>query len=638
MASRRDFIKLTAVGGVGLLVGTNAYSNTLLSFNADDDLSHLSNNLLSTWIDALIQLQVNAKSESVDFGGLMCPACGRVHGRVGDAIYPLLYMAKKKQQSKYLDATLLLYKWMEKNMSQPDGSWLNDPVKGSWKGITVFSAIALAESLRYHGALLDNQFKSEIENRLKKAGIFIYNNFSIDYGNINYPITASYGLSLIGTILDIKEFKEKGRKLAHEALGFITKKDGFLKGEGGPYYTSSGKGCYSVDLGYNVEESLPALVLYGKFTNDTEVLDAITPVLKNHMEFMLPDGAWDNSWGTRNYKWTYWGSRTSDGCQPAYALMADRDPRFYRAALKNTELLNVSTYDGLLYGGPHYLSHKVLPCVHHTMCHAKALTTILDQGIPKVKSDLRKVVLPREKVYGSRFFQDIQTHLISVGMFRATVTGYDREYAMKNGHATGGALTMLWHEKTGPLFVGSMTEYKLQEVGNMQPDNDPFSMPLTPRIELMKDGKMYMNISDLKASIVVKEGGGEVIVTTHSKLVDQDQNAPYADEIECQAIYTFYDDKVILDFDSGISLSNDSIRVVFPVVSKSTEKVVVLSDHLIHIHKNHSLVKISSDSKIVFLPTDTGRIFNFVPGLEAIPLAICNPKCRIEIDVVSKMY
>ena len=634
MTSRRDFIKLTAIGSAGLLVGANAYSNTLLSFNTDDDLSHLSSSLLDTWVEALLQLQINGKSDAVDFGGLMCPACGRVHGRVGDTIYPLFYMAQKKQQTKYLDAALLLYKWMEKNVSQPDGSWLNDPVKGAWKGITVFSSIALAETLRYHGSLLDNQFKSEIENRLRKAGDFIYNNFSIDYGNINYPITASYGLSLVGTVLDITKFREKGRVLAHEALGFISKNDGFIKGEGGPYYTPSAKGCYSIDLGYNVEESLPALVLYGKFTNDIEVLDAVTPVLKNHMEFMLPDGAWDNSWGTRNYKWTYWGSRTSDGCQPAYALMADRDPRFYKVALKNTELLKSSTHDGLLYGGPHYLSHQVPPCVHHTMCHAKALTTILDHGVSTVKNSLTKVALPREKVYGNRFFQDIQTHLISIGKYRATVTGYDREYAMKNGHATGGALTMLWHEKTGPLLSGSMNEYKLQEAGNMQPDNDPRSMPLTPRIELTKDGKLYMNISDLKASIDVKTVGGKVIVTSNAKLVDKDQNAPPTGEIKCQSIYTFQENKVIMEFDFEKTFDDGSIRVVFPVIAKSSEKVEVISDHLIRIYKDRSQVKILSDSKIAFLPTTAGRIFNFVPGLEAIPLAIYDSKSKIEIEVI----
>jgi len=634
MTTRRDFIRLTAIGGAALVGSKNAYSKGFFSMNPTDELSGLSSELLETWTDALVHLLIADQSKQDDFGGLMCPACGRVHGRVADSIYPLLYMADKKQQSKYSDAALLLYRWMEQNVSQPDGSWLNDKVNNQWKGITVFTSIALAESLKYHGSVIDGKLKSEIETRLKKAGDFIYNNFTIDYGNINYPVNASYGLSLVGELLDNKEFKEKGRTLAHDALGFISKNNGLLTGEGKPYNEASAKGCFSVDLGYNVEESLPALVLYGKLTNDREVLDVVTRMLQSHMEFMLPDGAWDNSWGTRNFKWTYWGSRTSDGCQPAYALMADRDPRFYKVALKNTELLKACTSNGLLYGGPHYLSHHVPPCVHHTFCHAKALTTILDHGNPTYKRESGKVILPREKVYGSRFIQDIQTWLISVGRFRATVTGYDREYAMKNGHASGGALTMLWHETAGPLFAGSMNEYQLQEAGNMQPDTDPHSMPLTPRIELLKDGVIYLNISDLKASVEVKEEGDKLIVNAYSRLVDKDQASPSKGEIKCHTIYTFSDNKVILEFNFEKSAFDDSIRVVFPVISKSSEKVVVLSNRLIHIQKENATVKIEANRNIALLPTTSGRIFNFVPGLEAIPLAIRQTNGRIEMEVI----
>ena len=47
---------------------------------------------------------------------------------------------------------------------------------------------------------------------------------------------------------------------------------------------------------------------------------AVATSLRAHLEFMLPDGAWDNSWGTRNYKWTYWGSRTSDGTVPGISF------------------------------------------------------------------------------------------------------------------------------------------------------------------------------------------------------------------------------------------------------------------------------------------------------------------------------
>lgn len=633
MTTRRNFIRLSAVGGAAL-AGSPFYSHAFSFPKSTDKLTLLSSELLQTWTSALLNLQITDQSKTNDYGGLLCPACNTVHGRVCDSIYPLLYLAHQTQQYKYIDSAVLLYRWMEKNVSQPDGSWQNDMNPNSWKGITVFTAVALAEVLKNHSSILDNQFKNELEVRLKNAGDFIFNNFSINYGNINYPIAASYGLSLIGTVLDVKEFRNKGRAFAHEALRFISKNDRLIVGEGGPYNQPSAKGCYSVDLGYNVEESLPALVLYGKLTNDQEVLDAIVPSLRAHAEFMLPDGGWDNSWGTRNFKWTYWGSRTSDGCQPAFALMADRDPLFYKVALKNTELLKATTHNGLLYGGPHYLSHGVLPCVHHTFCHAKALTTILDHGIPVPEINQEKVKLPREKVYGSRFFKDIQTSLISVGEFRATVTAYDREYTMKNGHATGGALTLLWHEKTGPLLSASMNEYQLKEPNNMQPDPDPLSMSLTPRIELLKEGNQYMNICDLNASMEVTEEGDAVTVSSHSRLVDQNQVSPVSGEINCHTVYTFQENKVTLKFAFDKGASGDSIRVVFPVISKSSEKVDVVTDRIIQIQKENSTVRITADCPIALLPTSGSRIFNFVPGLEAIPLAINQPKCRIGIEVI----
>ena len=98
--------------------------------------------------------------------------------------------------------------------------------------------------------------------------------------------------------------------------------------------------------------------------------------MKTHMEFMLPDGAWDNSWGSRNYKWSWWGSRTSDGCHPGFVLMPKFDPRFREVARRNLELMAACTHDGLLYGGPDYFAHGDLPCIHHTFTHAKALATV----------------------------------------------------------------------------------------------------------------------------------------------------------------------------------------------------------------------------------------------------------------------
>jgi len=623
------------------------------------ELYTLSSRLQQQWAAALLALQVTDRSHSDDYGGIWCPADQAVHGRSGDAIYPFFQLAATTKNSKYSDAALLLYRWMERRVSQADGSWLNEPQKGSWQGTTVFSAISLGETLKNHGGLMDPAFRQELRTRLHKAGDYIHKTFTIDYGNINYPISASYGLLLLGDLLDVPEFKEKGKDLAHQALRFISSKDGFLSGEGDPYYQSSKKGCFSVDLGYNVEESLPALSMYGLMAKDEEVLQAVTRSLQTHMEFLLPDGGWDNSWGTRNYKWTYWGSRTSDGCQTAYALLAHRDPVFYKAALQNTRLLQKCTKEGLLNGGLHNHSRGVPVCVHHTFSHIKALTTIQDyppapgSALPATTlsaTTLPEITLPREKIYGSRFFSDIQTWLLSKGGYRATVTGYDREYKKtKNGHASGGALTLLWHERTGPLLAGSMNEYQLFEAGNMQPDKDPFSMPLTPRIEYRSGGSVYMNSCDLEAVIEVEETPSRLVVHTRSALVDKDQQHPPSGEIRTELTYAFTDDKVIFQFNwdkapptgpsSGQPFGHPAAlsgqpAIIFPLISPSGEPFRFIDPRTLLLDKGAAKLKLSSDHPILLLPSTGKRIFNFVPGLEAIPLRIDHNNTRIELEIL----
>jgi hypothetical protein len=724
--SRRHFILTTTAGSIGLaasrtnlahaaLLTTHSLPeniipiphpanapiqpvNTASTFPTDPSgLYTLSRSLSEVWAKKLLALQVLDASRPQEYGGILCPTEHIVHGRVGDTIYPFLHMAHRTGDSRYVDASVLLFRWIENNVSQPDGSWLNEP-KDSWKGTTVFSVIALCEALLYHGELMDPAFKDAIRARLLKAGNFIYDNVNIDYGNINYPLSASYALSLLGTLEDQPRFSEKGKLLAHQALNFFSRNNHFIFGEGTPYYQASKKGCFSIDLGYNVEETLPSLALYGLLNQDEELLQQVTLSLQTHLEFMLPDGGWDNSWGTRNYKWTWWGSRTSDGCQPAYALLAHRDPRFYRAALKNTELLQNNTIDGLLYGGPHYASHHVPPSVHHTFCHIKALTTILDHNqhtptAPTPSSTLINAVsttssthpttptrpaaapststttsstptsntastaptnlpntaatpthspgatadpsiLPRETPYGLRFFTDIQTWLISTGAFKATVTGYDREYkAMHNGHATGGALTLLWHELTGPLLVASMNNYQLVEAGNMQADKDPLSMPLTPRVELTTNGVTYMNISCLDARITAEEQQNKIIIKTRSKLVDKDQHDPAQGPVYCYADYIFTPQQISLSFRHDPTPYSDSIRIVLPVISRSGEAVAVINDKTIHIQKEKSLVTLKTNQSIQQLPTTDGRLFNFVPGLEAIPFVIHHQPAVIDITI-----
>src|SRR4030095_3570405 len=132
-------------------------------------------------------------------------------------------------------------------------------------------------------------------SRLRSAARFIFDNFTMEYGNINYPVTGAYGLTLLGDLLDEPRYRTRGRELAHGTLRFLTPHH-LLFGEGHPQTGKSAKGLPPIDLGYNVEESLPSLALYALATKDEEVLEAVTAALAAHLDFMLPDGAWDNSW------------------------------------------------------------------------------------------------------------------------------------------------------------------------------------------------------------------------------------------------------------------------------------------------------------------------------------------------------
>jgi hypothetical protein len=377
--------------------------------------------------------------------------------------------------------------------------------------------------------------------------------------------------------------------------------------------------------------------MYALLTKDKEVEEVVVQSLKAHAQFMLPDGGWDNSWGTRNYKWTYWGSRTSDGCQPAYALMAGHDPMFYQVALKNAEQLQACTHNGLLYGGPHYRLHGVQPGIHHTFCHIKALTTILDRAAEmKVPAQPEAIVLPRASQTGSLFLADIQTWLLGVGGLKATITCYDKEYKKtKAGHATGGALTMLWHDQAGPLLSASMTDYQLIEAGNQQADTDPYSICLTPRMELLRAGELwYTNINDLSATAEVLEEGTETVrVNTHAQLVNKNQQTPAGEK--AAGTVTWLLSRNQLEGRFVFNKMDGLQRVVFPVVSRNHEETSILNDHTFTINNSKMRLRITSNVKISVLPTTShGRVFNYVPGFEAVPLVMEGNEVTVKLEVL----
>ncbi|TKD63366.1 hypothetical protein [Flavobacterium sp. ASW18X] len=621
---RRSFTQLSLMASMGLLVPMHACkdnkNNTSEILAEELPFKTLSAELLTEWCDAMLATQIDNPDNPALHGALFCDACDRIHGRCMDAVYPFLYMADTTEEQKYLDAALKVMKWSE-NVSKEDGSWTVVPNPKSWPGITVFGAIALAEALHHHGHVLPPEIKQQWTERLKKAADFVHKNFNIDYSHTNYPISAVYGLHLWGTMFDNQEYLAHAEQLASEFQGRLTQPNHIIFGENKPATEPSEKGLLPVDLGYNVEETLNGIALYALAIKDEELLALVQKSMEGHLEFMLPDGAWDNSWGTRQNKWSYWGSRTTDGCQPAFAMMADRNPTFGTAAYRSTELLQQCTVDGLLSGGLHYKSHGVTPCLHHTFAHAKSLAFVLDNAkiLPEVNT---KTLLPRSKNYGIKHFSDLDVWLVSTGPWRATVSSNDVVFKKPLSQAaTGGSLAVLWHEKVGPLFTASMAEYLLVEPYNQQPQPDDEDIALTPRMEVKKGGSWFTNLYDRKADVLTSQASGKSVISVKTQLTDKDQKQ--LANAQFYLTYSF-DDEVtkITAMTKNWDQSSGAASLVLPLISPNYEKVVQVSKQEIEVYKKEGKVVVSVNTPITIRKTKKSRVFNMVPGMQAIPLQI----------------
>ena len=579
------------------------------------------------WCDGLLAHQVTLADPALH-GALLCPACSIIHGRCADAVYPLLRVAHTTGDKKYIIAAILLYDWAERNVSRADGSWINDVTLSSWQGITVFHTIALTEALRHHGELLDTTTRQRWTERVGRAAKFLDGFISIQTGNINYPVTSAYCFALCGELLKEPHYTERARKLAAQTLDYFTA-NGFLYGEGHPLTNLTAKKCRPVDLGYNVEESLPALAQYALLTNDKPVLDQTLAALRTHLEFMLPDGAWDNSWGTRNYKWSWWGSRTSDGCHPAFVLLAQYEPRFREAAYRNLELMAACTHNGLLYGGPDYFTHGDQPCIHHSFTHAKSLATVLDSGNETLVPSPR-LTLPRDEPYGLKSYPEIGTHLAAIGDWRATVTEYDWEYVEQvqsgngnggGGHVSGGTLSLLYHRTLGPLCVASMTQYQIIEISNQQVHLDSPHMALTPRIE-SSGAKTYTSTSDFTAALTVASSPSLISFTALGRLLTAAHQPMPEGAMHYRLDYNLTPGRVEIAATTEASTQTQPLAFILPVIARQDDAVERVDAQTIRITKPSGALVVSTDNPAGFEPVPKERTFNLVPGFECVPLTV----------------
>ncbi len=560
--------------------------------------------MLRAMCDAMMRVQVKGTHDSFLDGSLLCPACLKLHGRAADAMEPLLEEARLSGDMRYRDAAEALFGWIEQTMSQPDGSWKND-VDSDWKGITVFTSIMLEHVLSYYGDLLHEDVRNTIGLRLRKSADYLYAVAgALTRNNINYPLSNALALWRLGKYYQEEQYLRKSEEL--EALAFqVVTNHGLLYGEGVPRERRSPKGCYPIDPGYDFEETIPSLVELAVCKQDARLLELSTRLMREQLRFLLPDGGIDNSWGTRNFKWTWWGSRTSDGPGEALLLLSKQDKRFLGPLVQNIRAMQTCMQQGLLAGGPDYQRAGEKTCVHHTFTHAKVLAAIIrDGGGKAIDFD---APLPngygRYEEEGISFYDECDTYVAVKGRMSATITGYDWSY-IPGGHASGGTISLLYHSLYGPILVAGMCSYFLKEKNNMQvPREKPNHVCATPRLRMGDFSSMY----DSRA--VLQEKGG--VITVQGRLTNQEGRQ--ADKGTYAFTYRMEPDAL------EIQTEVQDATLVLPIACHS---IVSHEAHRIVLSRGGNEVVVTSASEL-HLPFGEELCFNLSPGLLLAPVEIC---------------
>lgn len=463
-------------------------------------MTDLYRKLLRQYSDELLSHQFKDIDASIN-GGVYCPSCKVIHGRCIDGIYGLCAAYKTFGERKYLQGAEALLRYSGELLCK-DGGLYND-LQTTWRFTTVFFVIDIAETLLSLEDILPPSFAENLKKRLKTHADWLYKNLDEhSKANINYPTNNALALYLAGAYLHEERFLKQGKKLASYALSH-TSESGLFYGEGKPHDKVTPRGCRAIDIGYNLEESLPALAKFAFYSKDEEMLKKVHYIGKSHLDFILPDGAIDNSFGCRNYKWTYYGSRTCDGLIPLCLILSKYEPAFKEAAYRNLTLIDRCSSSGLLSGGPDYIKHGEKPCMHHTFEHLNAIAfgvlAFEEKAIPE-----KGIPLPSDSIY-ERYYSEMDAYRFGTEEFLFDISCYDENISY-SGHASGATLTLLYSRSLGPLVAGSVGDYELTESTNMQvPLDTENHRPLLPRFETFEDGILYSSAYFVG---VKKEGEG----------------------------------------------------------------------------------------------------------------------------------
>jgi hypothetical protein len=177
-----------------------------------------------------------------------------------------------------------------------------------------------------------------------------------------------------------------------------------------------------------------------------------------------------------------------------------------------------------------------------------------------------------------------------------------------------------------------MARYHLVEKNNMQ--HYPEDHPLTPRIELWEDDSWFTQLYDLTAKVEHSDQNGTLEFEVAARLLNKARKEPSNGKADCSLSYHFAAEAVLIAVNApNVGSSSNRPRLVLPLISPTGEKVTQ-TEKRIEIHKPQGRVVIEANAPLRIQETTRPRIFNLVPGFEAVPIIAEIPdnsrlECRI---------
>ena len=555
-------------------------------------------NLMKSWCDELLKTQLSMSDPLLD-GALLCPACAVVHGRCADMVLPLILLYKETGDEGYFTAAKRLIDWTEYNLLSEKKDYRND-LANRWKGTNIFTCLMLGETLHRFGNILDKETFDKWDAIFRERAAAAIGFCETVGPHINYNAGAAAMFAFAYNYTGEQKFLEQAKKQEEFCRAHFDN-EGLFFGEGKPLDGTTAKGCHFIDMGYNLEESIPLLVLHALWMKDDEKLKFYTDRAIDHLGFLLPDGAIDNSWGTRQNKWTYWGSRTSDGMHEGFVHIAKDNPVIAKAVRRNVELLERCTVDGRLYGGLMYHSANEPACIHHAFDKVKSLAVLYLEMDDEYETCL-DAGLPRE-VEGVRKYQNGYLYTVTKGDFTATVNACDTHIypACETG---GGAISMLYHKNYGAVMAATLNRFVTTE---------PMNMQIQRNVDEELCNTARLGRSDLDKTVALEADGYTITATS--------------EENGFKIKYDFCDDAVKISI-----LSDKDSEYILPIVSQSGDKVELYENEVVF----KDALSVSFNSDYTIDPADERRHFHPVGGFQykhiALPV-VADKELNITIKV-----